>query len=149
MENWKTAKNLLKKMTKSNANKNFEQILLEAVDEVWSTIGEGIQTSIYVSLESKFKIKKHEIPQRVNEFLDALNRIFGKGSRYLEILLMKSLQSKMKLVSNCPVWCRWVTPEVTCQEYIRLMKQKFEETITNEKEVKLFFDAGEKQEQYH
>jgi len=136
-------------MIKSNANKNFEQILLEAVDEVWSTIGEGIQTSIYVSLESKFKIKKHEIPQRVNEFVDALHRIFGIGARYLEILLMESLHSKMKLVCNCSVWCRWVTPEVTFQEYIRLMKQKFEETITNEKEVELFFDTGEKQEQYH
>jgi hypothetical protein len=38
-------------------------------------------------------------------------------------------------------------PEVTFQEYIRLMKQKFEETIMNEGKMEIFVDAGEKQEQ--
>ena len=146
MEN--AANNLHKKLIESSANESFGQILLEAIDEGLSALGEGVQVSLYFHLEDKFKIRKHEIPQRVGEFSDALERIFGLGTRHLEILFMKSLHSKIKLVCNWPTSCKWVVPEVTFQEYVRLMKQKFEEAIANENKVELFVDAGEKQEQY-
>ena len=135
-------------MIESSANESFGQILLEAIDEALSALGEGVQVSIYFHLEDKFKIRKHEIPQRVGEFSDALERVFGIGARTLEILFIKSLHSKMKLVCNWPTRCRWVVPEVTFQEYVRLMKQKFEEAGASEKKVELFVDADEKQEQY-
>jgi len=135
-------------LIESSANESFGQILLEAIDEALSALGEGVQVSIYFHLEDKFKIRKHEIPQRVGEFSDALERVFGIGARTLEILFIKSLHSKMKLVCNWPTWCKWVVPEVTFQEYVRLMKQKFEEAGASEKKVELFVDADEKQEQY-
>jgi hypothetical protein len=103
-----SAKNLHKKMIEISANKSFEQILLEAIDRALSNLGEGAQASIYFHLEDKFKIRKHEIPQRVDEFSDALERIFGRGACTLEMLFMKSLHSKIKLVCNWPVWCKWV-----------------------------------------
>jgi hypothetical protein len=146
MEN--SANDLRKKSIESGANESFGQILLEAIDEALSALGEGVQVSIYFYLEKKFKIRKHEIPQRVGEFSDALERILGLGTSHLEILFMKSLHSKIKLVCNWPTSCKWVVPEVTFQEYVRLMKQKFEEATANENKVELFVDAGEKQEQY-
>jgi hypothetical protein len=146
MEN--SANDLRKKPIESSANESFEQILLEAIDEALSALGESVQVSIYFYLEEKFKIRKHEIPQRIGEFSDALERIFGLGTRHLEILFMKSLHSKIKLVCNWPTSYKWVVPEVTFQEYVRLMKQKFEEATASKNKVELFVDAGEKQEQY-
>ncbi len=137
-----------KKLIESSDNERFEQILIDAIDEALSVLGESVQASVYFHLEDKFKIKKHEIPQRVGEFSDALESVFGMGACTLEILFMKNLHSKIKLVCNWPTGCKWVVPEVTFQEYVCLMKQKFEEVSMNKKKMAFFVDAGEKQEQY-
>lgn len=92
-------------------------------------------------------IKRQEIPHRIDDFSNALERIFGLGARHLEIMFMKSLHSTIKLVCNWPTWCKWVIPEVTFQEYVCLMKQKLEETSSNEEEIEVLMDAYEEQEQ--
>lgn len=135
------------KMVKQNSEKDFEQILFEAIDETLSNLGESVKTAIYFHLEALFKIKKQEIPYRLGDFSDALERIFGLGTRYLEISFMKNLHSKIGLVCKWPTWCKWVVPEVTFQEYVCLMKQKFEEAGANEEEIEVLMDAGEEQEQ--
>jgi hypothetical protein len=116
---------LQEKLTELSANKDFGQILLEAIDEALSSLGEDVKTSIYFHLEEKFAIKKHEIPQRTEDFSDALERIFAPGARHLEILFMKSLHSKIGVV------CKWATSEsvvaeMTFHEYVCLMRRNFE-----------------------
>lgn len=126
---------------------NFGQILLEAIDEALLSLGEGVKTTIYFHLEDLFMIKRQEIPYRIDDFSSALERIFGLGARHLEIMFMKSLHSKIGLVCQWPTWCKWVVPEVTFQEYVCLMKQKFEEASANEEEIEVLMDAYEEQEQ--
>ena len=136
-------------MAKQSPTKNFEQILLEAIDEALLSLGENVKTSIYFHLDDLFKIKKQEIPFRIDDFSRALARIFGLGAQSLEIMFMKSLQSKLELYcNNGPSGCKWVTPEVTFQEYVCLMRQQFEEATSKQKEIEVYVDAGEKQEQY-
>lgn len=117
-------------MTKQSQHRSFEQILLEAIDEALSSLGEGVKKSIYFHVENSFNIKRQEIPQRLADFSEALERIFGPGARHLEISFMKSLHAKIEVTCKWPEYewplSKWIIPELTFQEYVRLMQQKFE-----------------------
>lgn len=72
----------------------FDRLLLEAIDDAFSTLGDSARQSIYFHLESKFKIAKKEVPARLEDFEEGLAKIFGSGSRFLEILIIKKLYEK-------------------------------------------------------
>jgi len=60
-----------------------------------SCLGESGKQAVYFHLEKRFGIKKCEIAFRVEDFADALEKIFGSGARLLEIQIMKSLYRKI------------------------------------------------------
>lgn len=76
--------------------KDFDELLLEAVDEGLSSIGESSKHAIFFYLETVFKIKRNEIPDKIEAFAVAIEKIFGLGANCLEILIMKSLYEKFK-----------------------------------------------------
>lgn len=69
----------------------FQKILLEAVDGAFSSLGESARQAIYFHLETEFKMPRSEIPDRLEDFERGLEKIFGIGTRFLEILIMKKL----------------------------------------------------------
>lgn len=73
----------------------FEKVMLEAVDEALASLGESVRQAIYFHLEKKFKIAKNEIPNRIDDFAKGLEKIFGLGARFIEILIMKNLYGKI------------------------------------------------------
>jgi hypothetical protein len=75
----------------------FSQILLAAVDEGLSSLGDSSKQAILFHLETSFKIKKESIPTNLTEFAKALDRIFGPGASYLEKLIAKRLYEKLGL----------------------------------------------------
>ncbi|MGQ9624277.1 MAG: hypothetical protein ACUVT9_02785 [Candidatus Bathycorpusculaceae bacterium] len=75
--------------------KAFDKILLEAVDEALASLGDSAKQAIYFHLESKFKISKDEVPSNVDVFANGLEKIFGAGAKFLEILIMKKLYEKV------------------------------------------------------
>lgn len=75
--------------------KEFEKLLLEAVDEALASLGDSARQAIYFHLENKSKIPKNEVPQRVEAFADGLEEIFGIGAQFLEILIMKKLHERV------------------------------------------------------
>lgn len=77
------------------ARKTFDELLLEAVDEALSSLGESAKQSIYYHLQDKFKISREEIPKHIKEFAEGLEKIFGVGARFLEILIMKRLYARI------------------------------------------------------
>ena len=104
---------------------SFCDTLLEAIDEAFSSLGELPKIAIYLHLENSMGIKKQEIPFRIDDFQNALEKIFGLGARLLEILIVKNLHEKIRSTYkwNMP---RWVVPELTFQEYLHLVKMEFE-----------------------
>ncbi|MEM2465938.1 MAG: hypothetical protein QXZ47_01380 [Candidatus Bathyarchaeia archaeon] len=76
-------------------DKSFDEILLEAVDEALASLGESAKRSIYYHLEKKFKIPREEIPNRIKDFAEGLEKIFGIGAHFLEILVMKGLYNRI------------------------------------------------------
>ena len=117
-------------MAKQSKRENFDQLLLEAIDEGLSSLGEAVKASIYIHLEGYFNIRKQEIPHKLSDFSNALERIFGLGARHLEILFMKHLHAKVEVTCKWPTYgwplSKWIVPEMTFQEYVRLMRLSFE-----------------------
>ena len=76
-------------------SKIFDKLLLDSVDEALLYLGESSRQSIYFHIEMNFKLSRNEIPQKLEDFQLALEKIFGIGSRFIEILIMKSLYAKI------------------------------------------------------
>lgn len=78
--------------TKSN---DFDKLLINAIDEALLSLGESVEQSTYFHIQTKFKVQKNEIPKKLAEFQIGLEKIFGSGARYIEILIMKGLYAKI------------------------------------------------------
>jgi hypothetical protein len=76
------------------ANGEFEKILVEAIDESFSSLGESPKQAILFHLENTFQIKIQEIPNKTDSFDNALKKIFGPGADFLEALIVKKLGEK-------------------------------------------------------
>lgn len=100
--------------------RNFEKILLEAVDEGLSTLGESPKHAVYFHLENSFNIQKREIPYRINDFADSLDKIFGQGADFLEILIMKRLYEKIGGVIKWPE-----SADFTFIDYVAVAKRSY------------------------
>lgn len=74
---------------------DFEKLLMESIDEALTSLGESAKQAIYFHLEDKFKISKEEIPRRIEDFADGIEKIFGLGAHFIEILIMKKLYEKI------------------------------------------------------
>jgi len=73
----------------------FEKFMLEAVDEGLSLLGDSPKQAFYSYLDKAFKIKKQDIPSKIEEFTDAIERVFGNSAKLLEIEIMKHLYRKV------------------------------------------------------
>ena len=76
-------------------SREFDKILLSAIDEALTSLGESVKQSIYFHIENKFSVTRNEIPENLVEFQGGLEKIFGAGARFIEILIMKNLHSKI------------------------------------------------------
>lgn len=76
---------------------NIRKILLEAVEEGLSSLGDSPKQAIFFHLETSFEISKDNIPANMTEFSKALEKIFGPGAVYLEKLIAKRLYEKLGL----------------------------------------------------
>ena len=81
---------LRKKKHKPREN-SFETAMIEAVDEGFAPFGHSSKQAIYFQLENAFKIKKQEIPCKIEEFADAIEQIFGIGAKLIEVRIIEAL----------------------------------------------------------
>lgn len=100
--------------------RTFEKLFLEAVDEALASLGDSAKQAIYFHLEKKFKIRKSEIPHRVEEFAKGLEEIFGFGAQFIEILVMKRLYER---IGQPLEWDE--SKELMFAEYIIAAKRSF------------------------
>jgi hypothetical protein len=101
---------------------DFEKLMLEAIDEGLSSLGESSKQAIYFHLEKTFDIRREEIPDRVSAFSQAIENIFGAGAGCLEILIMQRLYEKVGGV------LRWDKSKgFSFVEYVTIAKRSFQE----------------------
>ena len=72
-------------------NGEFEKLLVEAIDESFSSLGESPKQAIPFHLENTFKIKKQNIPNRIDSFGNAFKKMLEPEADFLEALIVKKL----------------------------------------------------------
>lgn len=108
------------------AEKAFEKMLLDSVDDALVSLGESARQAIYFHLEKKFKIEKENIPRDIKSFQTGIERIFGAGAKFIEILIMKKLHEK---VGQPVEWDE--SKELVFAEYVTTAKRAYVEEVTN------------------
>ena len=78
---------------------NLEELVLEAIDEGFSSIGTECKKSMYFHLENEYNLTKQEIPFRIKDFSEAIENIFGVRARILEIQILKILFKKIGYIN--------------------------------------------------
>jgi len=73
---------------------SFEEVLLEAIDEAFSMLGESAKKAIYYQLEKTFMINREDIPYTIEEFSSAIEVLFGAGAKIVETMIMRCLYMK-------------------------------------------------------
>jgi len=73
---------------------DFQRIMLETVDETFSSLGKEAKKSIYFHLKNSFGTTRENIPAEIEKFANALEKIFGPSAQLLEIQIMKRLHKK-------------------------------------------------------
>jgi hypothetical protein len=98
--------------------RDFEKLLLEAVNEGLSSLGESSKEAIYFHLDKNFNIKKREIPDKIGAFAGAVENIFGFGADFFEIAVMRQLHAKVSQGAN------WhASKGLTSTEYVTATRQ--------------------------
>jgi hypothetical protein len=77
--------------------REFDKLLLNAIDEALNSLGESVKQSIYFHIENKFCVARNDIPESLQDFQEGLEKIFGAGTQFIEILIMKNLHSRIGL----------------------------------------------------
>ena len=67
-------------------------IVLKAIDEGLSALGDSPKKALLFHLEKDFGLNWQGIPQNVEAFEEALKKIFGLGYNFLDSLFCQSLQ---------------------------------------------------------
>jgi len=110
--------------------RDFNKLLLEAVDEGLSSLGESAKQAIYFHLEKRFNVKKQKIPFKIEAFADGIEKIFGVGANFLEILIIKRLYEKIGWVFE---WDE--STDFTFTKYVAVAKRSFLEKKRSEEIV--------------
>ncbi len=100
--------------------KDFEKLMLEAVDEGLSSLGDSSKQAIYFHLEKSFDIRREEIPDRLGAFTQAIENIFGAGAGCLEVLIMQRLHEK---VGGVLEWNK--SKGFSFKEYVTVARRSF------------------------
>ena len=107
----------------------FNNFLIESIDESLILLGEPVKNELYRQLELKFNIKKADIPLRLEEFSDILHKVFGLGASRLEVKFLKKLDSKIPSGSKCidADWSvsTWIEKEKSLIKAINTKRQDF------------------------
>ncbi len=133
------------RLAKTKTETKFAAILLDAIDRAFSALGQNVKFSIYFNLETKFGLPKEDIPDRIGDFSDAMERIFGQASKQLEILIMKYLNDRVKCNYSW-VGPKWLVPDLTFEKYVKLVRICVEGSGKTG-DIEVLFDDGERPEQ--
>jgi hypothetical protein len=78
----------------------FKQVLLEAIGETFSSLGESPKQSIEYHLKNTFDLTVSQYPDKAADFDRALKDIFGPGAILLETLILNKLSAKAMSIED-------------------------------------------------
>ncbi len=72
-----------------------DKMLIEAIDEALSILGNNAKMMVYYFLESECGLKKEDIPSNLKGFHDGLHLLFGIGANIIEKHIYSCIQNKI------------------------------------------------------
>jgi len=89
----------------TKARQDFRRALLDAVDEGLGALGESARHAIYYHVEQKSQINRDQIPDRIEVFQDALDRLLLAGGIVVQRLIARNLCSRLGIrFEQCENW---------------------------------------------
>jgi len=103
------------------SSKEFDELVLEAVDEGLSILGdESVKRAFYYHLEKRAKIKRNEIPRKLMGFHEALTNLFFDGSVILEKRISRHLFGRIGM--ELPIHDGWTIADYVREACVRYAK---------------------------
>jgi len=78
-------------------SRKFDDALLKAVDFAFNSLGKSCKQALYFHLKNTFHVGRREIPEKVEEFDNALKLIFKDGAIFLEGLILDELCESLEV----------------------------------------------------
>ncbi len=75
----------------------IEEAMSQATDCGLMVLGEIVRGTLYQCLESKYQLKREEIPEKLDTFHKALQELLGVGARVVERQIAKNLYATLGL----------------------------------------------------
>lgn len=100
---------------------SFDQTIRQAVDLTFSKLGVKVKQTLYSSLEVDYKLSKEDIPNKIGEFVNALEKIFGTSALLLEIDVMKTIRQRIPEFK-----CAAKNPDLAFVDYLASLKNFME-----------------------
>lgn len=114
--------------------REFDKLLISAIDEALTSLGESVKQSIYFHIEHTFNVARAEIPENLEGFQRGLEKILGTGARFIEILIMKNLHMRIGLPLKVE------SKQLEFVEYIGAAKKSFLNRSIERKQSKVNLD---------
>jgi hypothetical protein len=73
----------------------FDAAIMDAIEDSLSSFKSFDKQEVYFHLETTFNIRKKEIPRKIEDFMNALEKIFGVGARLIEIKIIESIHKRV------------------------------------------------------
>jgi hypothetical protein len=81
-----------RKYPNSDASRIATERVLNAIDSALAVYGSGVAQVIYFQLETRYGIRKEQIPQRPDDFVEMLDGFFGRGAGMVKETILRELE---------------------------------------------------------
>ena len=118
----------IERNVRSFREEQFDEFLIQAVDEAITSLGAPVKNALYQHLEDDFNISKNDIPKKIVKFSEIIHKIFGLGASRLEIKFVKNLCSRIQTdIKNPELEClsRWIVRELSFDEYVDHLREDY------------------------
>ena len=102
-------------------NGNFEKLLTAAVENAFSSLFHSNKQILYSHLLRCYNINKQAIPYAFDDFVNALQEIFGSGAKLVEIEIMKSLYALVQNYTFIPN-----QSDLSFTEYVTAIRTRYQ-----------------------
>ena len=72
-------------------------MVLECVDRGMVSLGESARQAIYWHIEQDDHLKREEIPRKPQEFIKALQKLFGPGTKTIEKSILRQIRIRFSI----------------------------------------------------
>jgi len=66
-------------------------VLMCAVEQGLSSLGESVAQVIFYNIDKRYSLKRRDIVEKPNRFVEALQSIFGSGAETIQKLIIQSI----------------------------------------------------------